>query len=691
MRIKHDAFLSYNRSDETYVQKIYNFLIEEGLTIWFDKENIVFGDRWIQKIQEGINQSKSCIVFIKDPISRYQQEEVEMALQREIEEEEFRVIPVLLQGMKTDTKIPPLLAVRQWVDLRSDPLNPQELRKLVRGIRGQTIIPIHGGTVSTIPKYGLPLGYSADVGKIISLLIGESLYSRKDVGIREIIQNSVDACIRRQEVSFDAEMNIKIYIDTKQGYFQVDDNGEGMNADLLANSFAVIGRSRRIYISTKYEGFDQINIRIDGISKQFKYHNKSRIHSDKNKIGTTVRVYLRKEFIEGDDKINIVEVVKQFCRHVRYLSVELDGQQIKLKKDWNTEGSKVIHVEKEPGVFELHLGILGENKSTGFIASNVGFLITDQPKEIMPKLMPEKVYGEINFFPGAVDLTLARDKIVDNNKSRKIRNTISLAIKKLLIKAVKNGHHDRSLINMLMFFLVESEQIKLICIFDQGEIMPVFNESNSIEDQPLDLEEASELLIDAWIVEYNGKKTSLRNAINESKKNNRNRIYYYDHNIKDIENYFKESLLRKGFLVIYSSTEYVYYTGNNSCSVNEESVLRILAEKYGFKLLSVSSPNPEDVDELQVNREELSPTILEIIEILENLFNEKIFIGRLYDAPPVFELSGRHYLNLQNKKFKELNNSSYKYNKIMLVAYIAGLLKYDLSKLIKEGSSTSYI
>ncbi|MBQ1516804.1 MAG: ATP-binding protein, partial [Clostridia bacterium] len=86
---------------------------------------------------------------------------------------------------------------------------------------------------------------------IINLLKGEDLYSDKYVFVRELLQNAIDAVLWREKIDnmFVAKDNGKIKIttwidkDNGQGWFRIEDNGTGMNVEIIKKYFLTIGRS----------------------------------------------------------------------------------------------------------------------------------------------------------------------------------------------------------------------------------------------------------------------------------------------------------------------------------------------------------------------------------------------------------------------------------------------------------------
>jgi desulfoferrodoxin (superoxide reductase-like protein) len=90
-----------------------------------------------------------------------------------------------------------------------------------------------------------------DFKAISSLLMGEKIYGKKSLGLRELIQNSIDACRIRQETrdketEFGEEKyipKIKVIVDQEKEQVIIKDNGIGMSLDIIKKHFLNIGVS----------------------------------------------------------------------------------------------------------------------------------------------------------------------------------------------------------------------------------------------------------------------------------------------------------------------------------------------------------------------------------------------------------------------------------------------------------------
>ena len=139
------VFLSYNSQDKDIVRKLADKLLNQGVLPCFDEIHITAGDRFARKLEEAIDTARSVAVVIgPHGLGRWQDREIEAALQRSIEERtgegrsSVRLIPVLLPGVKDPSQnIPMFLRGLDYVDLRTKgPEDRDQIRKLVAAILG---------------------------------------------------------------------------------------------------------------------------------------------------------------------------------------------------------------------------------------------------------------------------------------------------------------------------------------------------------------------------------------------------------------------------------------------------------------------------------------------------------------------------------------------------------------------------
>ncbi len=97
------------------------------------------------------------------------------------------------------------------------------------------------------------LSFTIDQNKVLSLLVGETLYNNLSVSLRELAQNAIDAVkVRNYELhstptSVESEPyspKIKVIWDEKSKELIIMDNGTGMNLDIIENHLLKVGSSR---------------------------------------------------------------------------------------------------------------------------------------------------------------------------------------------------------------------------------------------------------------------------------------------------------------------------------------------------------------------------------------------------------------------------------------------------------------
>lgn len=94
------------------------------------------------------------------------------------------------------------------------------------------------------------LGFEAEVKQLLKLVIN-SLYSHKEIFLRELISNAADACdkLRFEAISDkklyenEADPKIEIYFDQKTKTLTIEDNGIGMNSQEVTENIGTIARS----------------------------------------------------------------------------------------------------------------------------------------------------------------------------------------------------------------------------------------------------------------------------------------------------------------------------------------------------------------------------------------------------------------------------------------------------------------
>ena len=104
----------------------------------------------------------------------------------------------------------------------------------------------------------IDLGFHLDQDSIKSLLMGLRLYGEAHLFLRELLQNAADACRHRKALhqsqslpgEYKPEIAVRLFEEDEGWFLEVEDNGIGMDIDVIKNHFAKIGSS--YYLSRRF-------------------------------------------------------------------------------------------------------------------------------------------------------------------------------------------------------------------------------------------------------------------------------------------------------------------------------------------------------------------------------------------------------------------------------------------------------
>lgn len=118
---------------------------------------------------------------------------------------------------------------------------------------------------------GESIAFSAEISKVLKLMI-HSLYTNRDIFLRELISNASDACdkLRYQALQNDAlyegesELKITLSIDEVNACVTISDNGIGMNRDDLIHQLGTIAKSGTEEFMAQLSGDAQKDVNLIG-------------------------------------------------------------------------------------------------------------------------------------------------------------------------------------------------------------------------------------------------------------------------------------------------------------------------------------------------------------------------------------------------------------------------------------------
>ncbi len=200
--------------------------------------------------------------------------------------------------------------------------------------------------------------FEADTGRVLNIVIN-SLYSDKDIFLRELISNSSDAIDKRRfmetsgavEKTDAKEHQIKISTDKSEGSMVISDTGIGMSVEELDGALGTIAKSGTSEFLEKLEAqktddkTKSINLigqfgvgfysafmvadRVEVLTRKIGEEKANKWMSDgltgyeiekfdKSKSGTEIKLFLNKVGKEYLKKEKIQEIIKKYSDHVQY-------------------------------------------------------------------------------------------------------------------------------------------------------------------------------------------------------------------------------------------------------------------------------------------------------------------------------------------------------------------------------------
>lgn len=535
----------------------------------------------------------------------------------------------------------------------------------------------------------LPDSYQADVDRIVSLLIGESIYPDSYAFIRELIQNSVDACNRIKEKHTHLTPKITINIDAAGNYIEVVDEGDGMSKSIIKNHFSVLGKSisqefndnsgkfnliskfgigfistfivaEKVVVSTKSEEDDHIMFEIEDVFTGFKYISTSG-KDEKTSSGTSVRVYLKKGF----DTNAAYENVRKYCRHIENLEINFNSSIVKIDERWNVEDSTFKYSDKNPR-YEVRLGF--GNSGKYIMASYCGFLITTYPSPLLPYRCPVHIGGEINFFPKAIDFDISRTNIIPTGKSESCKREISLAIKKLFRDILENKPQNQYqfVVNYLHYYLQNYDA----------------NRANmeASHSQFYSKKELISLCSEHTIVDYQGKKVQLGTVLSFLKMQSIDRIFYQNSAVlTDYQAIVVQYLDSKNYLIFRNRNTAVSFHDSQQQTTSFVNVIQLIAAEHGIAVQEISSVHPSMLTDMKLDKSQFHEKIQTHLSAIENEYSVVIEIGKFSaTTKPSVSHANQIFMNYNHATFQSLLPKLDAMPDEALKIYLLGLLGLKL-------------
>ncbi len=347
-----------------------------------------------------------------------------------------------------------------------------------------------------------PIKFEMNQKKIVELLIGEHLYKSELSSIRELIQNSIDAC--RSKLLQNPSISCRIIIrKLEEDILEIEDNGMGMNFKTAKKFLSCLGDSiynteefqkyltgssmvpiskwgigilstfliaDTIIVETKMEGEEPCKFTINSTKDMWKYE-KSLLEES----GTRILLKLKEKFWN----LNIEKILRSYIGSISiplfYKEFNEDLIEYRIKWDLNDviEFDKNLSFPNEP--LEELWNFENENykiiigKGISFFSNN--FLIFNQG--VFVNSYKIKYFSEIvicvDLKQDIIDLELSREEIVKNDKwlnfLSKMYYNFFTKVKELL------DSEEKEYIDFIRLFILEKTNFTYIYQDDFEEIL----------------------------------------------------------------------------------------------------------------------------------------------------------------------------------------------------------------------------
>ena len=225
--------------------------------------------------------------------------------------------------------------------------------------------------------------FQAEVSKLLDL-VANSLYSEREIFLRELISNSADACekLRYQSLSKknilgdDVDLKINVRVSKKKKYIEIQDNGIGMTEQELIDNLGTIARSGTskfmeamknkketdvsaigqfgVGFYSSYMVADNVEVISKGAEAEDSYlwksngkENYSIEKIDNKKRGTTIKLIIKKDADEFLDSFRLRSIITKYSNYIPFPIILDDLDNSKEKEEKINEGDPLWLKEKK--------------------------------------------------------------------------------------------------------------------------------------------------------------------------------------------------------------------------------------------------------------------------------------------------------------------------------------------------------
>ena len=552
------------------------------------------------------------------------------------------------------------------------------------------------------------LEFKAEVSRLLDI-VANSLYSDREIFLRELISNSADACEKLRYLSTsnqnllekEDKFFININFSKKNNYIQISDNGIGMSKEELIENLGTIARSgtskfleniknkddissigqfgvgfyASYMVSNKVEVSSKKAGEIDSWKWESDGKNNFTLNKDskKNK-GTDVKLFIKKDSTEFLDFMTLSNIITKYSNYIPFPIYLLNEDEKKNKPEKINEG--------EPLWLKNKKDIKEEDYNQFY--KNISYNFDDPIKTIHFQAEGVLNYNSLLYFPSKQPIDLF-------NPDRK--NKIKLYIQKIFI----TDDCENIIPNWLRFIpgVIDSKDISLNISREMLQNNPVIQKikkgitNKVLNEIKLLLDKDKNKFIEFWKIfgavikeglyennEYQNKIlefTFFKSTINkemisldeyiEKSNDKQKEIFYFSNYDAEYESIIKSPQLEKFIedkIPVLIMTDPVDGFWVNNINKYKEKEFKSITK--GFINLDKDNKNKE-------NTKESSKEINDLINLIKLELKDKIKDVRVSSRltkSPLLLVADEEGMDINMEKIMKMHNQSLENNKKIL-------------------------